>query len=151
MRLQVRGQHRTLERDTVRDAVHYYTKRLFRSRNPAISVTVTFVPDLLSSAGALGTCQWTDSQRRPRRFHVMLHSKLGSNRALEILAHEMVHVWQYATGRLRDIGDADTVEWDGKRKDYTGFIELNFDAPWEVEAYGRQVGLYTGFVTGYNG
>jgi hypothetical protein len=58
----------------------------------------------------------------------------------EILAHEMVHVWQYARGDLVD-GNAHSI-WRGEP--YIGIKSGSEDyyfSPWEVEAYGYSVGL----------
>lgn len=65
----------------------------------------------------------------------------GEDDPLAVLAHEMVHVKQYATGELVDRGKH--CLWKGKKFDE---FEANsaeyFFSPWEVEAFGMQVGLY---------
>ena len=63
---------------------------------------------------------------------------------LSSLAHEMVHIKQFATGELVDNPSGKTVKWMGKRvsvRDDDGYWTL----PWEIEAYGRQPGLYARF------
>ena len=58
-----------------------------------------------------------------------------------VLAHEMVHVKQYTRGELVDHGNY--CSWKGV--DYPEFenhSEEYFFSPWEIEAFGRTVGLY---------
>jgi hypothetical protein len=69
---------------------------------------------------------------------------LDLDRTLEMLAHEMVHVKQFALGELVDNPSGKTVKWQGKRvsvRDDDGYWTL----PWEIEAYGRQPGLCARF------
>ena len=60
------------------------------------------------------------------------------NEVIRILAHEMVHVKQYVMDELTGVTYA---RWMGK--DYID--EDNpysyYDSPWEIEAYGREIGL----------
>jgi len=70
------------------------------------------------------------------------------------LAHEMVHVKQFATGQMnRHIITQRTSSgkrltgtlWEGKvysSAKYEDSEEGYYDSPWEIEAYGREVGLY---------
>jgi hypothetical protein len=57
------------------------------------------------------------------------------------LCHELVHVKQFATGEMRDLqSDTDIVNWKGKRYNRTKYHY--FDLPWEIDAHGREVGLF---------
>ena len=55
------------------------------------------------------------------------------------LAHEMVHLKQYHMGELRDTEEKNIYLWNNVLKDMTD-IDYH-DYPWEIEAYGREVGL----------
>lgn len=60
------------------------------------------------------------------------------------LAHEMVHVKQYATGELRDYVKSTSLNrWQGKIIDDSKISY--WDRPWEIEAFGREFGLYARF------
>lgn len=60
---------------------------------------------------------------------------------ISVLAHEMVHVKQYVTGELVDKGKH--CLWKGKKfEEFEADSEQYFFSPWEVEAFGMQVGLY---------
>jgi len=55
----------------------------------------------------------------------------------------MVHLKQYAKGELKDYARVKSIKWKGQvydedRIDY-------WDHPWEIEAYGRERGLYIRF------
>lgn len=63
------------------------------------------------------------------------------------LGHELVHVKQYLNGEIFDYKSGD-VRYKGSYFDssYQQNEELYYDSPWEVEAYGREWGLYKMFV-----
>jgi hypothetical protein len=55
---------------------------------------------------------------------------------LETVAHEMVHVKQYARRELHPVYNM----WCGKT--YNPEKVSYWDLPWEIEAHGREVGLF---------
>lgn len=76
------------------------------------------------------------------------------NNIFRTIAHEMVHLKQYATGQLGPYLIATksisgkrltATRWEGKlyktREDDSDDNEY-YDSPWEIEAYGREIGLY---------
>jgi len=66
---------------------------------------------------------------------------------LKNLGHEMVHVKQYLLNELFDYKDGQTSRYMGGRYAYTGEMDWTYwDAPYEVEAYGRMEGLYQMFL-----
>ena len=77
-------------------------------------------------------------RNKPRQFEVELHPGIGAYDILRTLAHEMVHVKQYIAG---DVNIALT-RWRGTRVDDVDY----WDQPWEIEAHGIEVGLFTKFV-----
>jgi len=68
-------------------------------------------------------------------FELEIHSKMRLRRLLETVAHEMVHVKQYARKELKN-----DHEWLGKT--YNPEKVSYWDLPWEIEAHGREVGLF---------
>jgi hypothetical protein len=76
---------------------------------------------------------------RPRRFEIEINSAVRLRRMLETVAHEMVHVKQFAKGELYQGIRVNKHRWQGK------WLEDNvdyWDLPWEIEAHGREVGLF---------
>lgn len=89
---------------------------------------------------AEGHCVPLDAERRPRSFEIGVNPKLRRYKMLQCIAHEMVHVKQYAKGELSN--ELITAKWQGKTYKITNSIEDYLNWPWEVEAYGRDRSLY---------
>ena len=82
---------------------------------------------------ALGYCLETDDKRT---FEIEIHKTQSLRKLLETVAHEMVHVKQYARRELHPATD----NWMGKT--YNPKKVSYWDLPWEIEAHGREVGLF---------
>ena len=82
-----------------------------------------------------------DAERgdRPRVFELEVEKNLPLRKLLETIAHEMVHVKQYARGELYEGSRTSQHRWQGKwlKKD-----PKYWDQPWEIEAHGREPGLF---------
>lgn len=81
---------------------------------------------------------------KPREFTIELDRGLNDKTLLTVLAHECVHVKQYAMGELDD----NLSVWRGRKvnSDKVPYWEH----PWEIEAYGRERGLYVRFIEKHN-
>jgi len=88
---------------------------------------------LCKPTGALGYCLELDNHRQ---FEIEIDKTQSLRRLLETVAHEMVHVKQYAR---RELHPADDV-WMGKT--YNPKKISYWDLPWEIEAHGREIGLF---------
>jgi hypothetical protein len=76
---------------------------------------------------------------RPREFELEIERTLPMRKLLETVAHEMVHVKQYARGELYQGSRIAKHRWQGK------WVSNNvnyWDQPWEIEAHGREAGLF---------
>lgn len=93
---------------------------------------------------AEGHCSPTEHSRNPRSFEIGINPKLRRYKMLQCLAHEMVHVKQYARGELSN--ELITAKWQGKVFKLTNSFEDYLNLPWEVEAYGRDRALYLFYV-----
>ena len=93
-----------------------------------------------------GTTINEDGTRKSRFFTVQL-KKQSLDEMIQTLAHEMVHVKQHAKNELmKDYATAKggcKIEnvWMGRAWRPRAGETIYYDAPWEVEAYGREVGL----------
>ena len=80
-----------------------------------------------------------DRADRPRTFEIEINKDLKLRDLLQTVAHEMVHVKQYARGELYESTRKGKWRWQGKwmsnNVDY-------YDEPWEIEAHGREYGLF---------
>jgi len=98
--------------------------------------------DILTTEGAYGWCDSTDN----RTFFLDIHKKENEYFCREdyvkTIIHEMVHVWQWATGLCKDYADGRRM-W--KNKDYTNCPYSK--QPWERQAYRLQETLYKKWLT----
>lgn len=124
------------ENDEYREAADFYAKKLGIPDETIIALS------LQHNMPVAGYCELHDEDVLP--YYIIgidLEEYEGCEDPLAVLAHEMVHVRQYQSGDLVDMGKA--CSWKGVH--YEAFEEGSeeyFFSPWEVEAYGMQVGLY---------
>jgi len=119
------------QRELVEDMAHFCKKMLMpRMQDLEISIKLK---DL--KGDAYGYCLHVDD----REFEVELHSRIKQRRLLETVAHEMVHVKQYARGELYESTAQGKHRWQGK---WLNKDPEYWDRPWEIEAHGREIGLF---------
>ena len=76
--------------------------------------------------------------RKPKKIFIMVDKGLSTGEKVRILAHEMVHAQQIASGRLAILGLDDGKirgEWEGEEFNPRRYSKSN---PWEVEAYTKE-------------
>ena len=124
------------QKSYVTSMVNYCAEKLMpRMHNLNIVVKLTTLKD------AYGYCLSNEDETtdRPRTFEIEVDRKLRLRRLLETVAHEMVHVKQYARGELYQGVRIAKNRWQGK------WVSNNvdyWDQPWEIEAHGREAGLF---------
>lgn len=93
-----------------------------------------------------------DGTKLSRRFRIVIQASLDIDEMLATLAHEMVHLKQHVRNEIsfkkvrvqRGRGKAVMTEvrlWKGEEWKPAKNEDAYFDAPWEIEAYGREGGL----------
>jgi hypothetical protein len=137
------------QRKYILSAIEYCVNKLMpRMTNIDIYVKLKDIKD----GEAMGYCLADpegDAERndRPRVFELEIHKKLPLRKLLETICHEMVHVKQYARGELYEGSRVSKHRWQGKwiqeDPDY-------WDQPWEIEAMGREAGLFIRWVESQN-
>ena len=146
MLLKTSGKPKKVPIKLCKDAIKWYGQYLLGNRlYHNIEITLEFDDEELNK-NVYGYCDWNDKNDRARDFTITINPNLGKRNMLLVLAHEMVHVKQYAKGELKDFVRVKRVKWKGKvyneeKLDY-------WEQPWEIEAHGREKGLYYKF-TGY--
>ena len=75
----------------------------------------------------------------------------GRDKLIETIAHEMVHAWQMATGRMKDKFRGGYKQlWKCKDGKYRNYNKTAYEKqPWEVEAYKMQRPLTETFMKEY--
>ena len=103
--------------------------------------TLEITVNLCKPKGALGYCLELDNKRE---FELEVDKTQSMRKLLETVAHEMVHVKQYARREMNPHSD----DWLGKT--YNPKKVSYWDLPWEIEAHGREVGLFIRWAEKYN-
>ena len=149
MKLILRAKGVTLtpkERKILKMATHFYASRLMSDRlSNTLEINVNVIKDFYVKNKILGEAFPKDDvlgMPSNKQFVINLewNNKLGK-RVLQCLAHEMVHVKQYAKGELKFHERGNLVTF--QREQYQG--DEYWESLWEIEAYGREVGLYQKF------
>jgi hypothetical protein len=125
----------------LRLATYSFSKNLF---SPRLASNLKLDIRIKDKLDAGGYCNYVGDSNPPRTFMIEIFRARKKIHMFSALAHEMVHVKQYAKGEMKDYVRLNKVKWKGKvyneRKiDY-------WDTPWEIEAHGREKGLYYKFL-----
>ena len=147
MLITVKGgrQHQRADLET---AAYFFAQRLM---HPNLIRRLNINIAVVSKLNMLGVCDTTENDRgNYREFDITIRQTNDDRDIVQTLAHEMVHVKQYSTGELSATGILVsiagrliyTTQWNGK----TWLPRNNecqyYDSPWEINAYGMEVGLY---------
>lgn len=96
-------------------------------KNSRYTVEIQFKKSLAKKKGMKGCV----SEIAPRYLIMLLDADLKGNALFETLAHEMIHVKQYARGQFRI--DGNKTIWLGKP------LKLKYhQQPWEIEAMSKE-------------
>ncbi len=109
-------------------AVFFLQQLLPRKRN--IDVRIKLVKDLLAKENNYGECYDLDVSPGHKYYTIRL-DYADADTVIRTLAHEMVHVKQFARGELRMLYTGYCAKWKGEK--YPDDIEYE-TSPWEVEA-----------------
>ena len=108
-------------------------------RITGLDIQITIKKFKEDSLGYAWPSDETEAYDRPRCFDIEVHSKQSLRRFLETVAHEMVHVKQFAKGELYEGIRVNKHRWLGEYVDN----DIDYwDLPWEIEAHGRECGLF---------
>lgn len=148
MQINITGTNSKRLKAVLSEAAEFFANQLM---DPRMVRDITLDIDLYDELEVNGECVNEDDTRRSRWFTINLKKDPKGEDILQVLAHEMVHVKQYAKnelskkfsshkrGKVLEVGLMGFwmgEQWNPKRKE-----DPYFDAPWEIEAYGREVGL----------
>ena len=146
MRLDIKGQpEKRTPRKLIEAAARWYARKIFDKKlNRKISITIYFKK---MDIDMLGECVYKDPKKCRYKYDIIINKQMGERRILTTLAHEMVHAAQYASGRYvayKRESMIHLVKFHGQHYDLN---EVDYwDHPWEIEAAGRELGLYIRFI-----
>lgn len=167
MKLAISGSIRpSLERKIIA-ASHFYADLLMDKR--MVKNLIVDIEIVRNMDDNLGECYPEDECKKPRYFTIRL-LRSSDEQILKALAHEFVHLKQYAKNELGySMGTKSFIIEDPFTDDPRSYtLSLDFvwqgkvwkpkkrqcsywDSPWEIEAYGKERGLFHRFIEHYNG
>jgi hypothetical protein len=147
MRLSIVGRPtgKGVDQQLLRSAINFYSNHLFKDhtgRLGQISVKLSFIPSMFDTYGTTGCAGWYGNGLNPDNFYIDLDAAASYETVLITGAHEITHVKQMAMGH-RTEDHLGVVRWYGQPIDVESCHY--YDLPWEIEALGREYGLYDRF------
>lgn len=138
----VTGSNKKIDHEKIKQASYWLGNKLMGKRlSNGMGLEVILIPNLRQKKDAHGLCYNVDTiKSRPREFEIELDSSLSVNTIIQCLCHEMVHVKQGARLELKDTPINTAKIWNGKKYN-TKRLDY-WELPWEIEAHGRERGLY---------
>jgi hypothetical protein len=142
MQIYTKGSTRKTQK-IVKDLTRFCAEMLMSKRMvDSLLIRVEFIKDLDNQYD--GDCEYIDDEARPKEFLIRVNDALKLSKKLRTICHEMVHVKQYATGEMKYMSrPARFTKFQGML--YPDELEY-WDSPWEIEAFGREPGLYTRWI-----
>jgi hypothetical protein len=137
MNIDIKGKTKAMCKAEIKFATAFFAQYIMGTR---LAKNLDIEIQFEDQGKAEGYCSPVDAERRPRSFEIGINPKLRRFKMLQCLAHEMVHVKQYARGELS--AELVTAKWQGKVYKLSNSFEDYLNWPWEVEAYGRDRALY---------
>ena len=143
MIIHVKGSNKAV-RKLVEIAAWYYAEKLMGKRLiNNLEININLKRSLYEKDKTEGTAIWEDESGRPKEFTIELDCNTKVRNILITLAHEMVHVKQWAKNEMYEYCKGAEVRFMKTKYDMN---DLNYwDFPWEIEAYGKQLGLFIRF------
>lgn len=138
--LAITGRNDKLSYREAEQALDVYGKLLLGRLYKHVDIELDFI----SLRGMWGRCGIIDVHRgKCRDFGIQVNRNLCKKNQLLTLAHEMVHIKQFARGEFMDLGK-DRYQWKSRVLRLPMDQYLNF--PWEIEAYGMEKKLYAAYL-----
>jgi len=149
MRITIRGGTKE-QKLHARRFCEFFAKKYFKDKL-AETLSVKLVHKPYKEDENLAECVWEDEACPPKQFLIefCVPETTDIVQYLRTLAHELVHVKQYALGELRQLPSTNNeiCVWHGKRYEW----EMDYwERPWEIEALGREKGIVLKYSELYN-
>ena len=119
------------------DAVMFACKQLMPRVRKPFYINIRPIPKLTETQGVNGDCM----DEEDREFTIRIDISLPLNEMISTILHEMVHVQQFLSGKLKQPQPGKAVY---KRVDYDWEMDYN-DRPWEIEAHTKEKQLAEAF------
>ena len=123
--------------DAIMDAVMFACNQLMPRVRKPFYINIRPIPKLTETQGVNGDCM----DEEDREFTIRIDVSLPLNEMISTILHEMVHVQQFLSGKLKQPQPGKAVY---KRVDYDWEMDYN-DRPWEIEAHTKEKQLAEAF------
>jgi hypothetical protein len=116
-----------------------------------LNIDIVIVKDMYKNEYVWGDCDCEDAGEKSPKDYVIRLSYSGVQsftKLLQTLAHELIHVKQFASRQMRTLAGAYRVAY-GKEHYYTTNVKYN-DRPWEIEAHAFEESIYNNMIAQSN-
>lgn len=135
----------------IRESIGFFENNVLAEHRDVFNKTslkVNFIHNLQKDYGGCGFTGYVDSHVNPKHFITEIDDAMGLKATLITVAHEFTHLKQLTTGEMQQSLDGKFFRWNGmiidtKQTHY-------YDLPWEIEAHGREYGMYDRFINRNN-
>jgi len=149
MQLTITGKASKATEQQIADAVYFYAEYLMSDRLlKNLEIEIVLEKNLIKNESDQAYCVDLSDSGASRDFEITVDADMGKRALLIAIAHEMVHVKQYARAELKYLSSKKLHRYQGKT--YTP-DHMYWDRPWEIEAFGRELGLYSMFCQSQKG
>jgi hypothetical protein len=131
------------QQDMISSAIKHSLDYLVTNRmRDSLEIHVLIEKDLYKEKLIWGDMDLDDEGRSPKTFYIRLnYSGVQSfGKLLKVLCHEIVHVYQFATRRMRRLSGPFRVGFTNKH--YSSDRIDYYDCPWEIEAHALENEIY---------
>ena len=127
-------------RKQIKNAARWMLGHLLGIRQANHITLVIRLTDAYKNSNYYGSILWEDRNIKPREFDMELCNHLSDRMLYKTLAHESIHIKQYATGELKDLARlADHCKWKDTLIKSEGKGKIPYRSlPWEIEAFENQ-------------
>jgi hypothetical protein len=123
------------ERELI-ESLAYYCIQKMMPRKKNLEIDIIQVTNLRNTDGDWANCIDTEDLNT---FEIKVERQMSLRKKLLSVAHELVHVKQFARKELEHTESISYSTWYGKRYRTTNKY---WELPWEIEAYGMELGLF---------
>ena len=139
----IHGTPKKIKKTQIREAAVFFSDHLLKRLSKNVKVVIKLKNNLYKRTKCWGFATYTDDEarnHRHREFEIELESNMGPVFMIRTIAHELVHVRQYARTQLVDTSYGCYQKWKGSmfNEHLVGYKEL----PWEKEAHQLELELY---------
>lgn len=133
--ISIKGLKGHKRRKLVRQATNAILGYLGISSRIKLNIAIEFC-ELKKTEKCVGECEAEEWERPVRTFTIRIDENLNTRKTISVLAHELVHVKQYAKNEVYDYVDGTHSRWLKERINWKK--TRYYDLPWEKEAYALQ-------------